>query len=116
MTTQKKPFDKAFMEDYYKAYNSEDAEALAAFYHDDVELASAQGVMRGPKEILATYQYLTSNFHDKMTPESIEVSGNTAVVKIHDSFKAKQNNIQSRRPPYPHSAAPDSLAPQQVCR
>jgi ketosteroid isomerase-like protein len=76
---------------YYQTYNSEDAQALAAFYHDDVELVSSQGTMVGLDELLNTYKGLVAIFHDKMTPLSIVIDGTTAVVDIKDSFTAKTN-------------------------
>lgn len=81
--------DKAFMENYYRTYNSEDAEALRAFYADDVVMVSAAGETTGPEVILETYRYLISVFHDKMTPDNIDISGDTAVVDITDRFEAK---------------------------
>ncbi len=81
--------DKALMESYYEAYNSEDPERLRAFYCPDVELTSAEGVMRGADEVLATFRSLTAIFHDKMTPQRITVDGDEAVVEILDNFTAK---------------------------
>ena len=83
--------DKAFIESYYRTYNSEDPESLSRFYHDDVELISSQGVQAGVESILATYRYLISVFHDQMTPQKITISGNRAVVEIVDRFEAKQS-------------------------
>ena len=80
--------DKAFIERYYRTYTSEDAEALRAFYADDVVMVSAAGETRGPEAILETYRYLISVFHDQMTPDKIEISGDIAVVDITDSFEA----------------------------
>ena len=77
------------MRDYYRTYNSEDPAALRAFYADDVVLHSAQGELRGPDAILGTYDYLTSQFLDQMTPTDIAVDGDTAVVAITDRFTAK---------------------------
>lgn len=81
--------DKAFIESYYRTYNSEDAEALRAFYADDVVMVSAAGETHGAEAILETYRYLISVFHDQMTPDNIEISGTTAVVDITDRFEAK---------------------------
>ena len=81
--------DKAFIESYYRTYNSEDAEALRAFYADEVVMVSAAGETTGPEAILDTYRYLISIFHDQMTPDNIEISGDTAVVDITDRFEAK---------------------------
>ena len=80
---------EALMRDYYRTYNSEDATALRAFYADDVVLVSAQGELVGPEAILATYAHLTGQFEDRMTPEAIAGSGDTAVVTITDRFTAK---------------------------
>lgn len=77
------------MRDYYHTYNSEDPAALRAFYAEDVVLLSAQGELRGPEAILGTYDYLTSQFLDQMTPTDIAVDGDTAVVAITDRFTAK---------------------------
>ena len=82
--------NKALMESYYQTYNAEDADALRAFYHPEVEFISAQGVQHGSDGIIATYQYLITMFHDKMTPTNIAISGDTAVVSIEDNFTAKQ--------------------------
>jgi ketosteroid isomerase-like protein len=79
------------VEAYYAAYNSEDAERLRAFYHPDVELHSAQGVMKGPEAILQTYGWLTANFRDQMSADRIVTAGNTATVWITDRFTAKQD-------------------------
>ena len=81
--------NKALMEAYYHAYNSEDPEQLRQFYCSDVELRSAQGTQYGIDAILETYAYLTATFFDQMTPTDIQISGNTAVVEISDRFTAK---------------------------
>ena len=81
--------DQALMESYYATYNSEDADALRRFYADDVVLVSAQGELRGVDAIIETYRFLTGQFHDRMTPQSIELDGDTAVVRILDVFTAK---------------------------
>ena len=77
-------------EAYYRTYNSEDPEALAGFYADDVVMVSAAGESHGVDAILDTYRYLIANFHDQMTPESIAIDGDTGVVRIVDHFRAKQ--------------------------
>ena len=79
------------MRDYYRTYNSEDPAALAGFYHDDVVLVSAEGELRGPEAILATYRYITCDFLDQMTPTRILVDGDTAVVDITDRFTARRD-------------------------
>jgi hypothetical protein len=83
--------DKAFMEAYYSTYNSEDPDALRAFYADDVVLISAQGELRGADAILETYALLTAQFYDHMTPTRIDIDGNRAVVEIADVFTAKRD-------------------------
>ncbi|MBA6413130.1 nuclear transport factor 2 family protein [Parahaliea sp. F7430] len=82
--------DKAFFESYYETYNSEDAEALRAFYHDEVELISAQGVIRGPDQIIAVYRDITANFIDQMTPQDISFKDGFAYIQILDRFTAKR--------------------------
>ena len=89
-TLQHEVIDEAFMRAYYAAYNSEDPERLRAFYHPEVELHSASGVMRGPEAILQTYAWITARFEDRMSAESIELRGATAVVQIRDIFRAKE--------------------------
>lgn len=79
------------MRRYYDTYNREDAAALRQFYADDVVLASAQGELRGPEAILATYRYLTGQFEDRMVPTAIRSDGDTAVVDITDTFTAKHD-------------------------
>jgi len=77
-------------EAYYRTYNSEDPDALAEFYADDVVMISAAGETHGVDAILDTYRYLTANFDDRMTPESITIDGDTAEIQIVDHFRAKQ--------------------------
>lgn len=83
--------DKAFIEAYYSAYNSEDPVALRRFYADDVVLVSAQGELRGADAILETYAFLTGQFFDHMTPTRIDIEDNRAVVEIADVFTAKRD-------------------------
>lgn len=83
--------DKAFVEAYYSAYNSEDPVALRRFYADDVVLVSAQGELRGADAILETYAFLTGQFTDHMTPTRIDIDGNRAVIEIADVFTAKHD-------------------------
>jgi hypothetical protein len=90
-TLQHECIDEAFVRDYYAAYNTEDPERLRPFYHPEVELHSASGVMRGPEAILQTYAWITARFHDQMTPEAIVLRGATAVVDIVDRFTAKED-------------------------
>lgn len=81
--------DRALMGSYYAAYNSEDPEALAAFYHPDCTLESAQGTLRGREAILETYRTLIAMFEDRMTPTEINVTGSEARVTIVDRFTAR---------------------------
>jgi uncharacterized protein (TIGR02246 family) len=81
--------DEALMRRYYETYNSEDAEALSAFYHPDCTLTSAQGTLQGRKAILDTYRGLVALFEDHMTPTAIRVDGNEAEVDIVDRFTAR---------------------------
>lgn len=83
--------DKALFENYYTIYNSEDPDALSQFYHADVVLTSAQGVINGIDAVLDTYRAMITMFHDRMTPVAIEIDGDTGVVEINDSFVAKQD-------------------------
>ncbi len=82
--------DRSFFEAYYRTYNSEDAEALRAFYHDDLVMVSAQGEQHGVQALLDTYHYLIDNFEDRMTPETILINGDTAAIEISDVFTAKK--------------------------
>lgn len=81
--------DRAFFEGYYRAYNSADEAQLAPFLDDDVVLASPEGETKGREAYLRIYRHITSQFTDQMTPESIEIDGDRAVVQIHDRFTAK---------------------------
>lgn len=78
------------MRRYYQAYNSEDPDILAPFYHPEVELHSAGGVMRGREEVLTTYRFLVSTFRDQMEPTRIEIKGDTATVEITDHLTARE--------------------------
>lgn len=82
--------NRSFFEAYYRTYNSEDAQALQAFYHDDLVMVSAQGKQHGVQALLDTYHYLIDNFEDRMTPETILINGDTAAVEITDVFTAKK--------------------------
>ena len=82
---------KAFFEDYYRTYNSENPQALEALYADDVVFTSAQGTSHGRDAILQTYRYLIATFEDRMTPESILIDGNHAAVEITDVFTARED-------------------------
>jgi len=82
---------KEWIESYYAAYNSEDAEALRRFYADDVVLVSAQGELRGADAIIGIYQFITSQFYDRMTPLQIDIQGDRAIVTISDMFTAKSD-------------------------
>jgi len=77
------------MRDYYATYNNEDAEALSAFYHPEVELHSAQGVMRGLEEVLTTYRHLVATFEDRMHPTAMASRGDTIEIEITDRLTAR---------------------------
>ncbi len=81
--------NEAFMRGYYEAYNSEDAARLGRLLADDVVLVSAQGEQRGRDAYLATYRAIIADFTDRMTPDEITVSGDSAEVKITDRFTAR---------------------------
>jgi ketosteroid isomerase-like protein len=83
--------NEAFMHGYYEAYNSEDLARLGEFLADDVVLVSAQGEQHGKAAYLATYQGIIADFTDRMTPDEIVVSGDTATVKITDRFTARHD-------------------------
>ncbi|TXS96094.1 nuclear transport factor 2 family protein [Parahaliea maris] len=80
---------EALMRRYYQTYNGEDPEKLSAFYHPDVELHSAQGVMQGRDAVLETYRYLVTVFEDRMEPTRIVIEGDTATVDITDKLTAR---------------------------
>ncbi|WP_116365847.1 nuclear transport factor 2 family protein [Parahaliea mediterranea] len=80
---------EALMQRYYQTYNSDDPQALAAFYHPQVELHSAQGVMRGREAVLDTYRYLIGVFEDRMQATRIVMEGDTAMVDITDQLTAR---------------------------
>jgi ketosteroid isomerase-like protein len=83
--------DKERIQAYYTAYNSGDAAALKTFYADDAVLTSANGELHGIDALLGTYQYITSQFIDQMTPVAILLDGQRAAVEITDVFTAKQD-------------------------
>lgn len=80
---------RAVIEGYFRAYNAECPEALKGYYHPDVELHSAEGVLRGPAEILAVYRQICSQFRDHMTPLAIVEQGEAWQVDILDHFTAR---------------------------
>ena len=80
---------KELMESYYQTYNSENPDKLREFYCEDEALTSGQGAQDRVQSLIEMYNYLTSVFSDQMTPQSIEVDGNIAVVDILDKFQAK---------------------------
>jgi ketosteroid isomerase-like protein len=80
---------EALMRSYYTAYNAVDADALSAILAPDVTLVSAMGTQAGRDAYLATFRYMTDRFTDRMTPERIDVAGDVATVRIHDSLTAK---------------------------
>lgn len=79
------------MRSYYAAYNAIDAEALAALLAPDVMLVSAMGEQRGRDAYLATYAFMTGAFIDRMHPESIDIAGNVATVRIRNELTARQD-------------------------
>jgi ketosteroid isomerase-like protein len=83
--------NEAFMRGYYEAYNSEDPARLGEFLADDVVLVSAQGEQHGKAAYLATYRGIIADFTDRMTPDEIAVSGDSATVKITDRFTARHD-------------------------
>jgi ketosteroid isomerase-like protein len=83
--------NKEWIKSYYTTYNSGDAAALRKFYADAVVLTSAAGEIRGAQAMVDTYQFITSQFVDQMTPTSILLEGNRAAVEITDVFTAKQD-------------------------
>lgn len=74
---------------YYAAYNACDEAALACLLHPEVVLRSALGEQHGLEAYLATYRYMIGAFVDRMTPETIRVEGEVAIVAIHDSLTAR---------------------------
>jgi ketosteroid isomerase-like protein len=83
--------NEAFMRGYYEAYNSEDPAKLGEFLADDVVLVSAQGEQHGKAAYLATYRGIITDFTDRMTPDEIAISGDSATVKITDRFTARHD-------------------------
>lgn len=83
--------NEKYMKTYYQVYNSEDPDSLCEFYHPEVELTSAEGVIKGVDALLATYQDLITNFYDRMTPCYLTFGDNFAVVDILDRFTAKRD-------------------------
>ena len=83
--------NEAFMRGYYEAYNSEDPARLGEFLADDVVLVSAQGEQHGKAAYLTTYRGIIADFTDRMTPDEIAVSGDSATVKITDRFTARHD-------------------------
>ena len=73
------------MKDYYTAYNSENSQALRAFYHDDVLMVSAQGESVGADAIIDTYQHLIDLFHDQMTPVKPGVKPTTIILMAYST-------------------------------
>ena len=80
---------EALIRSYYEAYNALDTDRLASLLAPEVELVSAMGTQSGRDSYLDTYRYMTDLFTDIMTPERIEVDGDTVTVAIHDSLVAK---------------------------
>lgn len=76
---------------YYEAYNSEDPHQLAGVLHEDVVLSSAAGTQHGLSAYLDTYKAMTTTFIDRMTPEEIEVDGDTATVTVVNTLTARSD-------------------------
>ena len=76
---------------YYDAYNSGDEAGLTSLLAPDIRLISAQGEISGLAAYLSLYRYMTSLFVDHMTPNSIEVEGDKALVQIENSLTAKHD-------------------------
>lgn len=83
--------DRRFFEGYYRAYNTADETQLTPYLAEDVVLASPEGETKGREAYLQIYRHITGQFIDQMTPESIEIDGDRAVVHIHDRFTAKSD-------------------------
>lgn len=83
--------DEAFMQAYYRTYNSEDPEALAAFYDADVTLQSAAGTLHGAGAVLDTYRAIIADFEDRMTPQSMNFERGLARIGILDRFTARRD-------------------------
>jgi len=79
----------AAMRGYYDAYNSEDADAVAALLADNVVLSSAAGTQNGKAAYLATYHYMIGLFIDRMAPLNITVQGDVVTVRIQDRLTAR---------------------------
>lgn len=79
------------MRSYYAAYNSEDADQLAALVDDEVVLTSAAGEQRGKAAYIATYRHMIDQFIDKMEPLDIVASGGRATVQIIDRLTARKD-------------------------
>lgn len=82
---------EALMRSYYTAYNAVDAEALRDLLAPNVALVSALGTQEGRDPYLATYAFMTGNFIDQMYPQSIEVTGNVATVRIRNDLTARND-------------------------
>lgn len=82
---------EALIRSYYTAYNAVDLEALKAVLDPDVMLVSALGTQAGRDAYLTTYAYMTGHFIDRMTPQSIEVVGAVAEVRIRNDLTARQD-------------------------
>ena len=80
---------RAVITAYFDAYNSEDPHHLAAVLDEDVVLHSAAGTQHGLSAYLDTYRAMASTFVDRMTPEEIEVSGDTATVTVVNTLTAR---------------------------
>lgn len=76
---------------YYNAYNAADAEGLKRLLHPEMVLASPQGTQAGRDAYLATYAFMTGHFEDRMEPQSIEIAGDMATVRIRNDLTARQD-------------------------
>lgn len=83
--------DKAFLDEYFAAYNSEDSERLSVYYADDVVVCYDNNTHIGKASVLETYRYIQRMFEDRMTVNSVFVQGDKAVVEIENRFVARRD-------------------------
>lgn len=83
--------DKKFLESYFDAYNSEDAERLGGFYTPEVVLCYDNNTHMGKTAVLETYSYIQNLFEDRMILHSVFVQGSSAVVELENRFVAKKD-------------------------
>lgn len=77
------------MRAYYETYNRGDLAALADFYAEDVLFVANGAEVRGREAVIAMVRGVLAGFEDVMTPRTIAVSGDTALVRIDDRLTAK---------------------------